>query len=293
MKLKKRIMVKSVCFAFLVLLSFSGHVHAQRAYRVFAGNGQEASFDQLVNETKGKSHLFFGELHNNAISHWLQLELTKTLFENHGDRLVIGAEMFEADNQLLIDEYFEDRISQKNFEDEARLWKNYKTDYKPVLEFAKKNKLKFIATNIPRRYANIVYHGGLGVLNNLSAEAKTYIAPLPIQIDTSQVSYQEITKMMEGHKGKNMMEAQAVKDATMAHFILINTSRNSVFLHLNGSYHSNHKEGIVNFLTRDISLDRILTITTVNQDQLDQLDEKNKGLADFIICVDSDMATTH
>lgn len=295
MKLKKQIMCKSVCFTFLVfvLLSFSGHVFAQRAFLIYNIEGEQVDFDQVIQETEGKSHIFFGELHNNPIGHWLQLELTKALFQSHGDRLVIGVEMFEADNQLLIDEYFSDKISQKNFEDEVRLWKNYKTDYKPILEFAKKNKLKFIATNIPRRYANIVYHNGIGVLNELSEQAKSYIAPLPIEIDTTQKSYQEISKMVEGHKGKNMMEAQAVKDATMAHFTLENSGRKTVFLHLNGSYHSDRKEGIVNFLSRDISLKKILTITTVSQDQIDELDERNRQLADFIIVVDSDMTTTH
>lgn len=288
-------MYRSVCFTFLVfvLLSFSGHAHAQRAFLLFTGDGQQVSFDQVVSETKNKSHIFFGELHNNPIGHWLQLELTKALFEKYGSRLVIGVEMFEADNQLLIDEYLSDRISQKNFEDEVRLWKNYKTDYKPILEFAKENKLKFIATNIPRRYANIVYHNGIGVLDELSDEAKGYIAPLPIEIDTTQVSYQEISKMVEGHQGKNMMYAQAVKDATMAYFTLENSDKKTIFLHLNGSYHSDRKEGIINVLSRDIPMKKILTITTVSQDQLDQLDEKNRALADFIIVVDSDMTTTH
>lgn len=286
---------KSVCFTFLVfvLLSYSGHVFAQRAYLIFTGDGQQVDFDQVIRKTNDKSHVFFGELHNNPISHWLQLELTHALFDDHGERLVIGTEMFEADNQLLIDEYFADQISQKNFEEETRLWKNYKTDYKPILEFAKKNKLMFIATNVPRRYANMVYHKGLAVLDVLTDEAKGYLAPLPIKIDTTQVSYQEITQMVEGHQGKNMMEAQAIKDATMAHFILENSTRRTVFLHLNGSYHSDRKEGIVNFLSRDIPLRKILTITTVSQDNIDQLDEENRQLADFIIVVDSDMTKTH
>lgn len=286
---------KSVCFTFLVfvLLSFSGHVFAQRAYLIFTGDGQQVDFDQVIRKTNDKSHIFFGELHNNPISHWLQLELTQALFDDHGERLVIGTEMFEADNQLLIDEYFADQISQKNFEEETRLWKNYKTDYKPILEFAKKNKLKLIATNVPRRYANMVYHKGLAVLSEFTEEAKSYMAPLPIEIDTTQASYQEITQMVEGHQGKNMMEAQAIKDATMAYFILENSTRKTVFLHLNGSYHSDRKEGVVNFLSRDIPLRKILTITTVSQDNIDQLDEKNHQLADFIIVVDSDMTKTH
>ena len=62
--------------------------------------------------------------------------------------------MFETDNQLIIDEYFSDLIKESSFESEVRLWKNYATDYKPLLNFAKQNGLKFVASNIPRRYAS-------------------------------------------------------------------------------------------------------------------------------------------
>lgn len=277
----------------LSLLGFAFQAQAQQAYTIFNKSGKEISFKKLMAETQGKSHIFFGELHNNAIAHWLQLEITKALNERYGENLVIGAEMFEADNQLLIDEYFSDQIKQKSFEEEARIWKNYKTDYKPILEFAKKNKLKFIATNIPRRYANSVFYNGVEVLQQLSPEAKSYIAPLPIVIDTNLVSYKEIKKMAGNHNGDFMLEAQAVKDATMAHFILQNSLENTVFLHLNGSYHSDNYEGIVSFLKSKIQAEKILTLTTVTQEQVDHLEKENYQLADFIICVNSDMTATH
>ena len=290
------LMRKNLYYQLVFILCLSGltiQAQAQQAYTIFNKSGKEVSLKKLMAETQGKSHIFFGELHNNAIAHWLQLEITKTLNERHGENLVIGAEMFESDNQLLIDEYFSDQIKQKSFEEEARIWKNYKTDYKPILEFAKKNKLKFIATNIPRRYANSVFYNGLDILQQLSPEAKSYMAPLPIVIDTNLVSYKEIRKMAGNHNGEFMMEAQAIKDATMAHFILLNSSENTVFLHLNGSYHSNNYEGIIPFLVSKIQAEKILTLATVTQEQVDHLEKENYQLADFIICVDSDMTLTH
>src|SRR5690606_9602799 len=111
---------------------------------------------------------------------------------------------FEADNQLLLDEYLSGLISQKSFEEEARLWKNYKTDYKPILEFAKKHRIRVVATNVPRRYANSVYHDGFGVLDQLSPQALRFLPPLPIQMDTTQFSYMELLKMSASHKGTYM-----------------------------------------------------------------------------------------
>lgn len=277
----------------LLLLSLPLVSIAQEPYRLFTGTGEQVQVSDLIEASEGKSHIFFGELHNNAVSHWLQLELTKALFERDSSRLIVGAEMFEADNQLLLDEYLSGLISQKSFEEEARLWKNYKTDYRPILEFSKKHDIRLVATNAPRRYANAVYHGGFGVLDKLSLQAMRYLPPLPIQVDTSQSSYIELKKMSASHKGTYMLEAQALKDAAMAHFIAKNSTAGSVFLHLNGSYHSDRYEGIVNFLQRLIPKAKMLVITTVTQSDVDRLEKKNESLADFIICVDEDFTLTY
>lgn len=287
--------MKKVTYIFLIPVLFLCTLssYAQQAYSLFDAQGNKVEFEALIAHTQGKSHIFFGELHNNPIAHWLQLELTKALHARYGDHLLIGAEMFEADNQLILEEYLRDKIPQSQFEAECRLWPNYQTDYKPVLEYAKKAGLEFIATNIPRRYANVVYHGGLSALKDFSKTAKAYIAPLPITIDTTLSTYRKLQHMSAGHSGGYMLEAQAIKDATMAYFILQHKDPKSVFLHLNGSYHTTKREGIIAYLQRKVSEDKILSITTVVQDQVDQLEAENKGLGDYIICVDADMTKTH
>ena len=73
-------------------------------------------------------------------------------------------------------------IKEDHLENEGKVWKNYKTDYAPMVAFAKENNLPFIATNVPRRYANVVARNGLEGLNDLDDLAKSYIAPLPIRL---------------------------------------------------------------------------------------------------------------
>ena len=131
--------------------------------------------------------------------------------------------MFETDNQLLIDEYFADIIKEASFEKEVRLWENYQTDYKPLIRFAKQNGLKFVASNIPRRYASVVASGGFEALRKLSPEALKYIAPLPVEYDPELPCYKEMLSMdaaiggtMEKKVNENLPKAQAIKDATMA-----------------------------------------------------------------------------
>jgi uncharacterized iron-regulated protein len=205
----------------------------------------------------------------------------------------IGGEMFEADNQEALSDYLNGKINAKSLDTLARLWKNYKTDYAPLVDFAKENKLQFIATNIPRRYASMVYKKGFEVLDTLSLEEKEWIAPLPIYFDSEIASYKNILKLMGDHGTPELVIAQATKDATMAHFILTNYRKGYTFLHFNGSYHSDNYEGILWYLKRERPNIKYATITTVSQENVHKLLEEHKGKADFIICVDSNMTNTY
>lgn len=79
--------------------------------------------------------------------------------------------------------------------------------------------LKVVATNVPRRYANMVKNGGFEALDKLSAEAKGYIAPLPIDYVPDEEAAGMFGMMMIGSGKKsnpeNVAKAQALKDATM------------------------------------------------------------------------------
>ena len=216
--------------------------------------------------------------------------------ESKKDKLVLGAEMFESDGQIMFDEYMNDLISEKSFESEMRLWPNYETDYKPIVLFAKENNLKFIATNIPRRYASLVYKKDFAGLEKLSDDAKKFIAPLPIKWDAEVGCYKQMIdgmKGMGGPGGETIAKAQAMKDATMAHFILKNWTKGQLFYHFNGSFHSDNHEGICWHILQENSKVKILTISTALQTDISSLEDDYKNTADFIICIPEDMTTTY
>jgi uncharacterized iron-regulated protein len=235
--------------------------------------------------------VLFGEFHNNAISHWLELEVLQGLQESRD--IILGAEMFEADNQDALNKYLAGTLSAKGLDSNARLWKNYPTDYAPLVNFAKEHKLPFIATNIPRKYASLVAKGGFEKLDSLPAGEKNWIAPLPIAYDAELPGYKKMVEMMGGHGGPNLPKAQAIKDATMASFILQHYKAGSLFLHYNGAYHSDNFEGILWYLQKKQPLLKYGTLSTVTQKDIHTLLAENKGKADFIICVDEDMTNTY
>lgn len=282
--------------AILLLLSGlvpAAHAADKPAYQIYRPDGSLVSYEQMLGASLDGEIVMFGELHNNPIAHWLQLELARDLHADSLRILRIGFEMFEADQQVLLDEYASGKISQSSFEREARLWNNYATDYKPVVEFAKANGIPMVAGNIPRRYASLVYSGGLESLEGLTDDAKRWIAPLPVEVDLSLPGYAEIMTSAQGHGGENLPKSQAVKDATMAHFILQYHVSGDRFLHLNGSYHSDNREGVVWYLLRSKPNLEIVTITTIEADDVAQVPAERLGKADFTIVVPSRMTKTY
>ena len=173
----------------LLFLSFSSVLLSQNkpAYKLYNAKGAKVSYKSMLKKMSKADIVLFGEHHNNPIVHWLQYETTVDLDSKR--KLMLGAEMIEADNQKQLNQYLADEIDQKAFDTVARLWNNHSTDYKPLVDFAKKNKLKFIAANIPRRYASEVFKGGFEALEKLSNEEKSWIAPLPIKYDATLPGY--------------------------------------------------------------------------------------------------------
>jgi uncharacterized iron-regulated protein len=283
-------MKKIVAISILFLFGTLSFGQKKQAYQIFNAKGKKVSYSKMMKSLNKQDVILFGELHNNPISHWLQLEVTLDL--SKGNDLILGAEMFEADNQDELNLYLKGEIDAKGLDTLARLWPNYKTDYSPLVDFAKESKVHFVASNIPRRFANKVYKEGFGYLETLSAEEKSWVAPLPIEFDSELPTYQAILKMMGDHGSPELVMAQATKDATMAHFILENYKDGHLFIHYNGAYHSDKYEGILWYMKRSKELE-YGTISTVSQKDMSTLLEENLGKADFIICVDEDMTTTY
>lgn len=277
---------------FLALLTgFGLSAQDKKAYQLFDKKGKKVSYGKLLKEAEKAQVVLFGEYHNNSVVHWLQLELTKDLAEKKP--LVLGAEMLEADNQKPLDQYLKGEINQKKLDSTARLWPNYKTDYKPLVDFAKENKLPFIATNIPRRYASMVSKKGFEALETLTSEEKSWIAPLPIAYDENLPGYVNMMKMMGDHSSPNMPKAQASKDATMAYFIQKHLKPDSIFIHYNGTYHSDNFEGIYWYLKKSAPNLQIMTIATLEQKDLEKIPAEEHNKADYILVIDEDVTKTH
>lgn len=291
--------MRFILLSLFILLSSPTLMAQKAAYKLFNTKGKKISYSKWLKKASENDVICFGELHNNPIAHWLQFELLSDLIQQKGaDKLVVGAEMFEADQQQALSQYLSGEIDAKGLNEAIKLWPNYDTDYKPVVDLCRENNIEVIATNVPRRYARkVAMEGGIKALEALEETEKAWIAPMPFKIDFELPSYAAMRDMMGGHggdlKADAFISAQAVKDATMAHFILKHLGEGQSFYHLNGSYHSNHKEGILWYVKQAKPELKQFNISVVEQEDIARLAAENIGVADVIIVVPASMTKTY
>lgn len=290
--------MRKLLFAFAVFCITGIKAQQFDAYKFYNKKGKAVKTEKIVRQLSDYDVVLFGELHNNSIVHWLQLKLTEALYQQKNKQLILGAEMFERDNQPQLDRYLSGKLDPKSMKDSVRLWNNYITDYKPLLDFAKAKNLKFIAGNIPRKYASQVAKQGLESLNTLDTKEKAYIATLPIKVTLDTPGYKEMKTMMGDHvddlKVMNFISAQAVKDATMAESIIKNLEHGKTFVHYNGNYHSKEYGGIYWYLKqRNPNLK--IAVISVFESETPKLSvpEKDYVPTDFNLIVPADMTKTY
>ncbi len=294
----KQILIKTTLFIFFIA-AFSFKTD-KPAYLIFDKEGKKVDYKEMIQSALNCDVVFFGELHDNPICHWLELEVATSLFDAKKADLMMGSEIFETDNQLIVNEYVEKKIKASSFEAEAKLWKNYKSDYRALLNYARDHQIPFIATNVPRRYASKVNASGFEALDSVSREAKSYFAPMPIQFDAELDCYKKMlekdtsaTATGSTHSSLNTAKAQALKDATMANSIAEAWKKGKLFYHINGSYHSDNFESIIWHLKHYKKNLKILTISTIEKKGDLVPDSSEVKLADYIISIPENMSKSY
>ena len=140
----------------------------EKHYRIYdTRTKQIITIDKIVTDMANADVLFFGEEHNDSAGHYLENEIFRALHRQYADKIILSMEMFETDGQLVLNEYLAGTIDEARFSRDLRLWNNYK-DYRPMIEYAKQNKIPVIAANPPRRYVSLVTRRGMRALDSLS-----------------------------------------------------------------------------------------------------------------------------
>ena len=268
----------------------------EKNYRVYRGDGTPSSLNDVFEAAGGAVVTFVGEEHDDPVAHYLELEVLKAL---PTAKAVLAMEMFERDVQSVVDEYLSGIITEEHLIASGRAWPGYKTDYRPMVEHAKENHIRVIASNAPRRYVNRVSRLGKESLSALSDEAKATLAPLPYAEASTEYAenfrrvMEEVKKQQPPEKNPRDprfgLQAQSLWDATMAYSIAESLIQNpdGHLLHINGSFHSEHRLGILEHLQRYRPNTPTLVVTVTPRDDFPKWSAKLANTGDFVIVTDA------
>ncbi len=276
--------------------AFSQAVVPIENYRVFDANGDPSDIASIIKALDGVDVVFLGEQHDDSVCHGLEFEIFQKAVADYAAKrkVALSMEMFERDVQIVVNEYLSGQITEAQFLASSRPWSNYKTDYKPLVELAKEKHLSVVAANAPRRYVNMVSRNGRDVLNGLTKEAKSWIAPLPYGEPSD--AYSKKFKALMGPSPEAQMgidkilASQSLWDATMSNSVAnyLKKNKGALVVHLNGSFHTESHLGTAQQILKYRKNARVLVVTMRYEDDFKAFDRtKDTGLGDFVILTDS------
>lgn len=300
---------------FMCVIFFNGiQVTAQITeanYRIYSVKlAKEVSINDIADDMKNNDVLFYGEEHNDSVTHYLENKIFETLFQKYSRAMTLSMEMFERDVQPIMNEYLTSDIRERNFKKDARAWSNYR-DYRPMVEFCKSNKVDVICANAAGRYSNLAGRKGQAALMQLPLESRKFFAPLPY--DTASGKYYEKLMDLSGHGTStdtakkapapvtgmgnfSLITAQSLWDATMAYSIseYLKIHKTKKVFQVNGRFHSDEHFAVVAQLKKYSPKARVLVISSGSDEAFPNIDwKKHEHLGDYIIITDPKVPTTY
>ena len=295
-------------------------------YRAFDSKGRPVTLQAIVDSLERADVLFLGETHSDPVAHLLEAELLRRAHERfgaaagRGRAVALSLEMFERDVQTVLDEYLAGLITERHFLLSSRPWRNYETDYRPLVEYARAHKLPVIAANAPARYVSRVSSRGPESLGALApAAAKSWLPPLPFP-PASEGYAAKFNRFMRGdaaatrtptpatpqqtpaaqataapphaqgpHGVAHLLAAQTLRDASMAYHIAehLKRGRDPLVVQVNGTFHSEERMGVPEQLARYRPKARAVVVTIVPGEDFPNFDAARLGrLGDFVIITD-------
>ncbi|MCT8333573.1 ChaN family lipoprotein [Leptospira sp. 85282-16] len=243
------------------------------------------SISEIIKESSKYNVIVLGEEHDNEDLH----RFYETLFGRISDLepVSLSLEMLEQDGQYIVNEFLEGTISESNFLSSTTQWKNFKSDYLPLVSIAKEKKCNVLAANPPRRYVNLISRKGLSAYREFNDRAIQYLPPAySLEKYLTEEYKQRLSALFgqghgTGHGGSQyLVLAQATWDQGMAEVIsreFYKTGKKVV--HLNGRFHSDRLGGVVHRL-QEMGLS-VLVLSGFVKDREESRDFAK--IADFVI----------
>ena len=211
-------LLRTVSFLLSVILMFGcGTVSDAAEMRLFdLAKKKETKLAEALPGLQGKKIVLVGEQHDQKGHHAAQLEIIKALHKR-GTPMAVALEMFRTDSQDALDQWVNDRISEKQFQ--KIYYDNWGFPwalYSLIFDFAREVKIPLVALNVPRAVTQQVARGGF---KSLSEEQRAGLPFVECRVDPEYMDFIRRAYGAHGHgqmNFTNFCEAQLVWDKAMA-----------------------------------------------------------------------------
>ena len=264
--------------------------------------GAFTDFESMVADLARADAVFVGEQHDDPGTHRLEQALLSGLRRRRVPATV-SMEMFERDVQGVLDRYLAGSIAEAQFLQESRPWPRYATDYRPLVELAKREGWTVVAANVPRRFASTVAKSGQGAIADLSPADRLLLAA---ELECPRDAYfDRFTQAMSGHapgdpkapspndeqraSNDRYYWSQCLKDETMAESVARavtdRSGKGGPVVHFTGAFHSDFSAGTAARAQRRLAGKRLAVVSMLPVADLDAVTPSGEDLkrADFLV----------
>ena len=243
-------------------------------YQLATPTGQILSISALTEHITDADVILIGEWHTHSAIHRFQTDLLKQLNTQKAN-ITLSMEQFSRDSQPVLNQYLAGEIGEQTLMSKAAAWPNYESDYRPLVELAKANRLDIIASNAPKPVVQCIGRQGLGYLDSLDDQERAFLAK---DIDTSDSPYKDKFMASLHHGSPEQTEkqyaAQIAWDETMAESIVnyLASNPDKSIVHIAGKFHTEGGLGTAaSILKRSPDL-KVVVITPVSELTMDSVD---------------------
>lgn len=233
-------------------------------YQLNSPQGQALSLQNLPSELLTADVILVGEWHTHPGIHRFQTDLLHTLSSQRS--VALSMEQFTRDKQPVINQYLAGEIGEQPLISEGNAWPNYESDYRPLVELAKRQGLDVIAANAPKAIVRCIGRQGIGYLDKLDETERHYLAA---EINTADSLYKDkfMASMHHGQpeQTERQYAAQITWDETMAESIVNYRKAHpqTQIVHIAGKFHTEGGLGTANSILRRAPELKVVVITPV------------------------------
>jgi uncharacterized iron-regulated protein len=269
--------------------------------------GAFSDFESMVADLARADVVFVGEQHGDARTHRLEEGLLGGL-RRRKVTPAVSLEMFERDVQGVVDSYLAGSIPEAQFLRESRPWPRYATDYRPLVEMAKREGWTVVAANVPRRVATALAKSGQAAIEQLPAADRPMMAT---QLECPHDAYfTRFAEAMTGHSPSDSKSppptpapptaeqrattdryywSQCAKDETMAESVARavtdRTDKPGPVVHFTGAFHSDFGAGTAERTRRRLPGRKVMIVSMLPVRDLDAVAPAGEDLerADYLV----------